>query len=29
MKQVLIKTWLLLSVILTVVSCDKDEKEIG
>lgn len=29
MKQVLIKTWLLLFVILTVVSCDKDEKEIG
>ena len=29
MRQTIIKSLLLLSVILTAASCDKDEKEIG
>ena len=29
MRQVIVKSLLLLSVILTAASCDKDEKEIG
>ena len=29
MKQVFIKTWLLLFVLLAAAACDKDEREIG